>query len=141
MGFADVENSNESIMLDSQRYRFGEGWMATVNALGLPKDSPFKDLNQIPLHEHLRPPPTYTLTLNEEEDSLSMRELVEEIDSYTEVINLDIPTNSGATEGQEPPAPLLNPDPLTTTYSSQAYPRSRNLDTMYSCFCYVFHIL
>ena len=45
MGFADVENSNEPIMLDSLHYGFGEGLMAAVNTLGLLEDSPFKDLD------------------------------------------------------------------------------------------------
>nr|POE74101.1 hypothetical protein CFP56_67871 [Quercus suber] len=43
MGFAGVENSTERIMFESQRYGFGEGWMATVNTLGVPKDSHFRD--------------------------------------------------------------------------------------------------
>jgi len=43
MGFADAENSNEPIMLDSLRYGFGEGLTTAVNALGLLEDSPFKD--------------------------------------------------------------------------------------------------
>lgn len=87
--------------------------MAAVNAMGLPEDSSFRDLEQIPLPEPPQPPLVQTPTSNEEEGSLSMRGLVEEIDSYSEVINLDISTNPGAIEGQEPPVPLLNPDPPT----------------------------
>ena len=45
MGFASTKNSNEPIMLESLRYGFREGWMATVNALGLPEDSFFRDFN------------------------------------------------------------------------------------------------
>ena len=110
MGFVDVENSSEPIMLDSRCYGFEEGLMATVNALGLPEDSPFKHLDQIPLLEHLHSPLKHTPAPNEKEDSLSMRELVEEIDSHTEVIDLNISTHLGTAEGQEPPTPLLNPD-------------------------------
>ena len=112
MGFVDVENSSEPIMLDSRCYGFEEGLMATVNALGLLEDSPFKDLDQIPLPEHLHSPLKHTPALNEKEDSLSMRKLVEEIDSHTEVIDLNISTHLGTAEGQKPPTPLLNPDPF-----------------------------
>lgn len=45
MGFADAENSSKPIMLESWRYGFKEGWIAAVNALGLPEDSPFRDPN------------------------------------------------------------------------------------------------
>lgn len=99
MGFANAENFNEPIMLKSQCYGFREGWMATMNALGLPEDSPFKDLKQIPLLEPSHPPPVQNSGQNEEENSLSMREFVEEIDSYTEVIDLDIPSNPSTAKG------------------------------------------
>ena len=79
MGFANVKNSNEPIMLESRRYRFEEGWTAAVNALGLPKDSPFKDPKQIPYPEPPPPPLVQDLAQNEKEDSLSMSELVKEI--------------------------------------------------------------
>lgn len=102
MGFADAENSSEPIMLEPWRYRFREGWMVTVNALGLPEDSTFKDPDQIPYPEPLQPSSVQDPTQNEEEDSLSMRELVEEIDSHIEVIELDIPSNPTTAEGQMP---------------------------------------
>lgn len=57
MGFADAENSSDPIMLESRLYGFGEGWMATMNALGLPKDSLFKDPDKIPYLEPPPPPP------------------------------------------------------------------------------------
>ena len=40
IGFANTKNSSEPIMLKSRHYGFGEGWMATINALGLPEDFP-----------------------------------------------------------------------------------------------------
>lgn len=111
MGFTDIENSIKPIMFKSRHYGFGEGCISTVNALDLPNDSPIRDPEQIPLPEPFPPSPMQTSAPNEEEDNLSMRELVEEIDSHTKVINLDIPTTLGASEGQEPPASLLNPNP------------------------------
>lgn len=44
MGFADAESWSEPVMFQSWRYGFGEGWMATVNALGIPEESPFRIL-------------------------------------------------------------------------------------------------
>ena len=85
--------------------------MAAVNALGLPKDSPFKDPDQIPYPKPLQPSSVWDPTQNEEEDSLSMRELVEEIESYTEVIEFDIPGNPTTAEGQMTQSTLPNLDP------------------------------
>lgn len=46
MGFADAKNSSESIMFQSQRFGFSEGWMAIVSALGVPKESPLEISNR-----------------------------------------------------------------------------------------------
>lgn len=69
--------------------------MAAVNALGIPKDSPFRDPKQIPYPEPPLPP-VQDLTRVEEEESQSRRALVEEIDSHIEVIELDITRNPNA---------------------------------------------
>nr|POF00389.1 hypothetical protein CFP56_75797 [Quercus suber] len=89
MGFANAKNSSEPIMLESWHYGFREGWMAAVYALDP--------------------------TQNEKEDSLSMRELVGEIDSHTEVIELNILSNPTIAEGQMPQSTLSNPDPQMVT--------------------------
>ena len=125
IGFVDTKNSSEPIMFKSRCYGFREGWMATVNALDLLEDSPFRDSKQIPLPKPPLPPPVQTSTPNEKEDSLNMRELMEEIDSHTEVIDLDNSTNLVAFKGQKPPASLPNPSPpmnadVTTTSPKQA---------------------
>lgn len=44
MGFADAKSWSELVMFQSRRYGFGKGWMATVNALGIPEESPFRIL-------------------------------------------------------------------------------------------------
>ena len=36
MGFTDAKNSAEAIVFQVQKLRFAEGWMAAVNAIGLP---------------------------------------------------------------------------------------------------------
>ena len=109
MGFANAENSKEPIMVESQRYRFRDGWMAAVNAMGLLEDYAFRDLEQIPYLKGLICPPVQTINQPEEEDSLSMRELVEEIDSHAKVIELDGSTNPTAVEDQVPLPPCRIP--------------------------------
>ena len=118
MGFANAENSKEPIMVESQRYRFRDGWMAAVNAIGLLEDYAFRDLEQVPYLEGLICPSVQTTNRPEEEDSLSMRELVEEIDSHAKVIELDGSTNPTAVEDQVPPSTLSNPDLQTTSGTS-----------------------
>lgn len=51
-GFADAENSTKLIMFQSKRYGFGEGWMVAMLAIGVPKDSPFRNPDQISYPEH-----------------------------------------------------------------------------------------
>ena len=57
MGFIDAKNSSKLVMFESRHYRFDERWMATVNALDLPENSPFKDPEQMPLPEFPPHPP------------------------------------------------------------------------------------
>ena len=66
--------------------------MVALQALGVPEDSPLKNLNQIPF---LGSP---TATQNcpnaiDEEETQSMRELVEVIDSHVEAIDLEATSN------------------------------------------------
>lgn len=60
------------------------GEMEVVFALSVLEESPFRNPDQIP---YLEPPPSsiHNLTRAEEEDTQSMRALVEEIDSHTEL--------------------------------------------------------
>ena len=53
MGFTDVVNSCNTVIFEALRHRFFEGWIVAVNALNLPKSSPFKDPTQIPLPNDL----------------------------------------------------------------------------------------
>ena len=86
MGFNDAENLAEPIMFENRKYGFGEGWMATMMAMGLLEDSPFRNPDQIP---YLKPPlpTTQNPTEAKYEDTLSMRKLVQAIDSHTELID------------------------------------------------------
>ena len=46
-GFADVENSVELVIKEAQKLAFVEGWLAALQAFGVPKDSPLRDPSQI----------------------------------------------------------------------------------------------
>ena len=43
MGFKDAENSTVAIVFQARKFEFAKGWMAVVNAIGLPDTSPFTD--------------------------------------------------------------------------------------------------
>lgn len=45
MGFKDAENLVGVVVFQAQRFRFLEGWLAAVNAIGLLESSAFKDAN------------------------------------------------------------------------------------------------
>ena len=127
-GFRDAENSTGSVIFQAQKFEFMEGWMATMNAIGLPDTSPFKSADQIPLPKD---PKVKAQAQEESEDnseeeegakSFEMRELSHQIDSHTVVLNEDNPATTvpsvtkGATQlalGSDPPvtseAPLIDP--------------------------------
>lgn len=47
-GFANTENSVGPIIREARKLAFEEGWLAVLQALGVPEDSPLRDPNQIP---------------------------------------------------------------------------------------------
>ena len=82
-GFADVEQSAEPVVAQARKLGFEAGWFTTLQALGVPEDSHLRDLDQIPfpsLVTAVQDPPATA----EEEETASMRELVEQIDAHTE---------------------------------------------------------
>ena len=74
-GFADAENSVKLVICEAQKPKFKEGWLATLQALRLPEDSPLRNPNQIPF---LNPTPSAQNPFDniDEEETPSMRELV-----------------------------------------------------------------
>ena len=48
MGFKDAENSTVAIVFQARKFKFVKGWMAVVNAIGLPDTSPFTDAIKFP---------------------------------------------------------------------------------------------
>lgn len=71
MGFNDAENSVDPIMFEAWKHGFSKGWL-TVMAMGVPEDSPLRDLDQIPYPES---PPTQNPYEAEDEDTPKMREI------------------------------------------------------------------
>lgn len=57
VGFADTENSVEPIVYQARRRGFGEGWMATLQAMGVSDDSPLRNPEKIPFPKPPPPPP------------------------------------------------------------------------------------
>ena len=47
-GFTNPENSAEPIILEARKLGFGEGWLAALQVLGVPEDSPLRNPGQIP---------------------------------------------------------------------------------------------
>ena len=82
-GFADAENFVELVVNQARRIGFEVGWFAALQILGVPEDSPMRDPGQIPF-----PSPAAAmqgpLMPIEDEETASMRELVEQINAHAE---------------------------------------------------------
>ena len=119
IGFKDAKNSTEAIVFQARKLRFAEGWMAAVNAIGLPETSSFKDMDKIPLPKG---PPIKAQAQeqlednNEEEgaDSPNMMELFRQIDSHMVVLDEENPTTSVPTEKQGATQPRVEFTPPIT---------------------------
>ena len=83
-GFADAERFAEPIIHQARSHGFGKGWLVALQAMEVPKDSPLRNLEQIP---YSAPPPPVRSQTNatDEEDTPSMRELVKVIDAHVDL--------------------------------------------------------
>ena len=84
----------EPIVYQARRHEFEEGWMAALQAIGAPANSPLRNPEQIPSLEALTP--IQNLFGVDDEDTPSMKEMVQEIDSYVESIDLEVTSNFDA---------------------------------------------
>ena len=81
-------------MAQARKLGFEVGWFAALQALGVPEDSPLRDPGQIPFPipvTAVQDPPVAI----EEEETASMRELVEQINAHAEPDDMEatsIPT-------------------------------------------------
>ena len=96
-GFVDAENSVEPIVHQARSHGFGEGWLAGLQAMGVPKDSPLRNPTQIPY-----PIPPLPVQIQagvvDEEDTPSIRELVRAIDDHVENVDLEVTSNLNTTD-------------------------------------------
>ena len=82
----------EPVINEAWKLAFKEGWLAALQAVGVPEDSPLRDPNQIPLPS-LPTATQKTHVIADEEETTSLRELVEQIDAYAEPIDLKATSN------------------------------------------------
>ena len=87
----------ELVVMQARQLSFQEGWMATLQALGVPEDSPLRDPNWIPFPDP-SPATQNPARPTDEEEMDSLRELVEQIDAHVELIGIEA-TNNPPTDG------------------------------------------
>ena len=104
MGFADVEGSVKPNVYKAWKHWFEEGWMAALQAMGVPADSPLRNPEQIPFP---KPPPPIQNPSNaeDEKDTSSMKKLVQENDSHVDSFNLEVTSNFDAALQTDPLPP------------------------------------
>ena len=91
-GFADAEKGVELVVMQARQLSFQEGWMAALHALGVPEDSPLRDPSRIPFPDSSLVAQNPTGPTDEEETN-SLRELVEQIDAHVELIGTKATSN------------------------------------------------
>ena len=83
-GFADAEKFVEPVVDQARKLGFEVGWFAALQALGVPEDSHLRDPSQIPFPSPVTAVQDPPVASEEEEETASMRELVEQIDAHAE---------------------------------------------------------
>ena len=118
-GFADTEEGVEPVVKEARQLCFQEGWMATLHASRMPEDSHLRDLGRIPFPDSLPATQNPTRPIDEEETD-SLKELVEQIDAHMEVIGTEAtnnpPTNNQSSENAQyqPHTPEHQPSKMAT---------------------------
>ena len=100
MGFKDAKNLTGAVIFQARKFGFAKGWMATVNAIGLPKTSLSRNVDQILLPEdpqneaQAQEQPENDSEEEEEMESPSMMELSQQINFHMVVLDEDNPTTT-----------------------------------------------
>lgn len=99
----------EPIIHQARNHGFGEGWLAALHAMGVAKNSLLWNPNQIPYP--VPPPPVQSqVDIEDEEDTSSIRDFMQAIDSYVEMVNLEALSNiHGEAEDAQNQTPLMAP--------------------------------
>ena len=108
-GFADAENSAEPVVARARNLGFEAGWFAALQAMGAPEDSHLRDPGQIPFPSPVLAVQKAPAAIDEEETA-SMRELVEQIDAHAEPEEMEATSIPTVQEflGEDPPFPLTD---------------------------------
>ena len=114
VGFADAENSAEPVVARARNMGFEAGWFAALQAMGVLEDSHLRDLGQIPFPSPA-PAVQEAPAAIDEEETASMRELVEQIDAHAEPEEMEATSISTVQEllGEDPPFPLTDQQEVT----------------------------
>ena len=118
-GFADAEEGVEPVIKEARQLSFQEGWMAALHSSEVPKDSHLRDPSRIPFPDSLPTTQNPTGPIDEEETD-SLKELVEQIDAHVKVIGTEAtnnpPTNNQSSENAQyqPHAPEHQPSKMAT---------------------------
>ena len=95
--------------------------MAALQALGVPEDSPLKDPGRIPFPNST--PATQNPAGPNEEETDSLRELVEQIDAHVEMIEIEAtsnpPTNDPSGENVHLPPPISEHHSIEMAFEMQ----------------------
>ena len=107
VGFADAENSAEPVVARARNMGFEAGWFAALQAMGVPEDSHLRDPGQIPFPSPA-PAAQDVLIAIDEEETASMRELVEQIEAHAEPEEMEATSIPTVQEllGEDPPLSL-----------------------------------
>ena len=119
-GFVDTKNSVEPIVYQALRHGFGEGQMAALQAMRVPDKSLLRNPKKIPF---LEPPPlVQSLSGVDEEDTPSMRELVREIDTSVELVDLEVTSNLNAALHSAQPTEDIQAQPFPAAQPTEEAP-------------------
>ena len=99
-------NLVEPVMNEARGLGFQDGWLAGLQALRVPKDSPLKDPSQIPFSSFAPTMQNHPTPIDEEEKT-SMKELVEQINAYVELDDMEAISIPRA--GDQPSEDILQP--------------------------------
>ena len=114
VGFADAENSTEPVVARARNMGFEAGWFAALQAMRVPEDSHLRDPSQIPFPSPAPAGQDAPVAVDEEETA-SMRELVEQIDAHAEPEEMEATSIPTVQEllGENPPFPLTAQQEMT----------------------------
>jgi len=104
--FTDAENFADLVVNQARRLGFEASWFTALQTLGVLEDSPLRDPGQIPFPSSTLATQNPSVPIDEEETT-SIRELVEQIDAHVELDNME--ATSIPRVGDQPGRNLLTP--------------------------------